>query len=179
MKVVYFVRHGQSRANIEEVFAGSRYDVPLTDTGFDEAKATGAALRSKPIDVIVSSPLKRAKQTAESIAREIGYNSELLFEPMLKERDFGEATGMPWSSGIGERVDAGNIKDLETIEQLADRMRRVLEWFKMVPGTHILVVGHGTAELMMQTMYQGRPAATFLQTKELKNGEIREYHITS
>lgn len=80
MKVVYFVRHGESRANVEKVFAGSRYDVPLTAAGLQQAKATGM-LRDKPIDIIVSSPLQRAKQTAKCIAEEIGYNEKLHLQP--------------------------------------------------------------------------------------------------
>lgn len=178
MKVVYFVRHGESRANVEKVFAGSRYDVPLTAAGLQQAKATGVLLRDKPIDIIVSSPLQRAKQTAECIAEEIGYTEKLHLQPLLKERDFGEATGKSWSSGIGERVDTGDIKDMETVEQLAVRMQQVLDWFKVVEGEYALVVGHGTVEAMLQTIYIGKPYDTFLTTKELGNAEVREYIIS-
>lgn len=177
MKIIYFVRHGESRSNIEKVFAGSRYDVPLTATGLKQARAAGALFRDKPIDIIVSSPLKRARQTAECIAEEIGYTEDLHFQPLLKERDFGEATGQPWSSGIGERIDTGDIKHMETVEQLAVRMQQVLDWFKTIQGRHVLIVGHGTVEAMLQTIYTGKPIDTFLQTKELRNAEVREYRI--
>jgi len=177
MKTIYFVRHGESRANVEQVFAGSRYDVPLTAVGLRQATATGVLLRNKPIDIIVSSPLRRAKQTAERIATEIGYAGKLRLQPLLKERDFGEATGQPWSSGIGERIDTGDIKDMETVEQLAARMQQVLDWFKIVDGEHVLIVGHGTVEAMLQTIYVGKPFDTFLTTKELGNAEVREYRI--
>lgn len=66
---------------------------------------------------------------------------------------------------------------METIEQLAARMQQVLDWFKTVEGTHVLIVGHGTVEAMLQTIYIGKPYDTFLQTKELGNAEVREYRI--
>lgn len=175
MKIIYFVRHGQSKSNIEKVFAGSRYDVPLTELGLAQAKAIGKMLKGRPVDVVISSPLQRSKQTAEEIVKEIGFKDDIVFQPLLKERDFGEATGEPWSSGIGERIDAGDIRDIETIEQLADRMQQLLDWLKTVPGKHVLVVGHGTAEIMLQTIYRGRSPRDFLQTPELENTEIREY----
>lgn len=177
MKIVYFVRHGESRANVEKVFAGSGYDAPLTPTGLKQAKATGFMLRDKPIDMIVSSPLKRAKQTADCIAQEIGYKEAVQLQPLLKERNYGVVTGHPWGPDIEERIDDGDVDGLETLEQLAARMQQLLDWFKTVPSEHILAVGHGTAEAMLYTIYQGKPYATYLQTKELSNGMIREYVI--
>ena len=177
MKIVYFVRHGQSQANIDRVFAGCSLDSPLTAKGLEQADLTAAVLQGRAFDVIVSSPLLRAKTTAERIAQKIGYSSEIVLEPLLRERDFGVATGAPWGSPIEADIDNGTAAGLETIEQLAERMQRLLDWFRSVPGQSILVVGHGTAEAMLQTIYHGRPHATFLQTKELGNAEVREYRI--
>lgn len=175
MKVIYFVRHGESWSNVEGVYAGSRYDVALTELGFQQAKAAATKLQGRTIDLIASSPLKRAQQTAQSIAAEINYKSDVLLQPLLQERDFGEATGHKWGSTIEAQIDAGTVKDLETIEQLGERMQRLLDWFKSVPAETMLAVGHGTAERMLQTIYLGKPSATWLEIRELENTEIREY----
>lgn len=174
-KIIYFVRHGESRSNVEGVYSGSRYDVALTELGFQQARAAANKLQGKTIDLIVSSPLKRAQQTAQSIAAEINYPSDVLLQPLLQERDFGEATGHKWRSAIEAQIDAGTVKDLETVEQLGERMQRLLDWFKSVPSETMLAVGHGTAERMLQTIYLGKPPATFLETRELGNTEIRKY----
>jgi probable phosphoglycerate mutase len=179
MKIVYFVRHGQSQANVDGVFAGCLLDSPLTTKGLEQADLTAEVLRGKTFDVIVSSSLLRAKSTAERIAKRLDYDGSILIEPLLQERDFGEATGKPWGSAAETQIDDGTAKGLETIEQLAERMQRLLDWFDTVPGESILAVGHGTAEAMLQTIYTGRPFATFLQTEELGNAEVREYRIGS
>lgn len=175
MKTVYFVRHGESQSNIEGFYAGSRYDVPLTSKGLEQADRTAAQLKGKVPDLIVASPLLRAKTTAEHIAKKLGYKKEIVLEPLLKERDFGDASGEKWGSAIEEQIENGTVKDLETVEQLAERMQRLLDWFRDAPGETILAVGHGTAERMLQTVYLGKPAAAFLETRELDNTEIREY----
>lgn len=176
MKTIYFVRHGQSQANVDKIFAGSRVDSPLTSQGLEQADLTAKALRGKQFNLIVSSPLIRAKMTAERIAVKLGYTGEILLEPLLTERDFGAASGKLWDE-VGGKVDDENVDGLETAAQLASRIQKILHWFHEVPGEHILVVGHGTVEAMLYTVYSNKPYDTFLNAKELGNAEIREYTI--
>lgn len=65
---IYLVRHGQTAWNREEIFRG-RADVPLNETGVREAELAAQYFKGLPIDRIYSSPLARAFQTAERIAR--------------------------------------------------------------------------------------------------------------
>lgn len=65
---IYLVRHGQTAWNKEEIFRG-RADVPLNETGLKEAELAAEYFRGLQIDAIYSSPLSRAYQTAERIAR--------------------------------------------------------------------------------------------------------------
>jgi probable phosphoglycerate mutase len=62
------VRHGQTAWNREEIFRG-RTDVPLDETGLKQAELAGEYLKEVEIDAIYSSPLSRALETAEKIAR--------------------------------------------------------------------------------------------------------------
>ncbi len=177
MKIIYFVRHGQSQANIDGVFAGCLLDSPLTKKGIEQAELTADVLKGKTFDLIVSSPLLRAKTTAQRIASKVGYTGEIKLEALLRERDFGEATGKSWGIGFEEQIDNGTVEGLETVEQLAERAQQLLDWLRAVPGKSILAVGHGTAEAMLYTVYTGLPYATFLQIKELGNAEVREYIV--
>lgn len=177
MKIVYFVRHGQAQANVQRVFAGCRLDSPLTPKGLEQADLAAGKLQGKKFDVVASSPLLRAKTTAQRIAIKLGYPRDIVLQPLLRERDFGEATGQPWGSAAEADIDNGTVVGLETVEQLADRIQQLLRWLKALPGESILVVGHGTVEAMLQTIYLGKPYTTFLQTKELGNAEVREYRL--
>ena len=68
MTSIYLVRHGQTAWNREEIFRG-RADVPLDETGLKQAELAGEYLKEVEIDAIYSSPLSRALETAEKIAR--------------------------------------------------------------------------------------------------------------
>lgn len=70
---LYFLRHGQSLANIQGNFAGQRDNSPLTELGIQQAKDAGKMWNEKGIslDKIISSPLIRARKTAEIFANEI------------------------------------------------------------------------------------------------------------
>jgi probable phosphoglycerate mutase len=86
------VRHGQTSANIDGVWHGSS-DTPLTDHGERQAKRTAAFLETHGRDatVVYSSPLMRARHTAEPIAEKLGL--ELRIDPDLSEYDIGEWEG--------------------------------------------------------------------------------------
>ena len=68
MTTFIFVRHGQSESNLAQVFTGQG-QVNLTPLGIDQANRTAEYLRERRIDVIYSSDLVRAMQTAEPTAR--------------------------------------------------------------------------------------------------------------
>lgn len=87
---VTLVRHGQTDWNAETRLQGHT-DNPLNDTGRAQAKEAGEALKGQEFDVILSSDLKRAKETADIIAAEIGGTVEV--EPLLRERDLGALEG--------------------------------------------------------------------------------------
>jgi len=68
MTSIYLVRHGQTAWNKEEIFRG-RTDVPLDETGLKQAELAGEFFREMKIEGVYSSPLSRAFQTAEKIAK--------------------------------------------------------------------------------------------------------------
>ncbi len=68
MTSIYLVRHGQTAWNKEEIFRG-RSNIPLDETGLQEARMAGQFLKGLEVAAVYSSPLSRALQTAQEIAR--------------------------------------------------------------------------------------------------------------
>ncbi len=87
---VYLVRHGQTAWNKEEIFRG-RTDVPLDETGQKQAALAGQYFREMEIHAIYSSPLARARETAQAIARILNLKVEPL-EAMI-DMSFGKWEG--------------------------------------------------------------------------------------
>jgi probable phosphoglycerate mutase len=88
---VILCRHGESQGNLERRFGGHGA-TPLTERGREQARCTGRCLASERIDVVYSSDLGRAIETAALICREIGANSHE--STALRERSVGELTGL-------------------------------------------------------------------------------------
>ncbi|MBW2056422.1 MAG: histidine phosphatase family protein [Deltaproteobacteria bacterium] len=88
---IYLVRHGQTQWNREEIFRGTA-DVPLNDSGILEARLAGRALKDKPVRAVYTSPLARARQTAEAIAGFHGLEVAVL--EGLKDLCFGKWQGV-------------------------------------------------------------------------------------
>jgi broad specificity phosphatase PhoE/ribonuclease HI len=89
------LRHGQTALSTERRFAG-RGDIPLTDTGLAQAAVVAARLAARGgIDLIVTSPLARARRTAEAVAEATGV--ALLADDDLAETDFGKWEGLTFA----------------------------------------------------------------------------------
>lgn len=88
---VYFVRHGQTEGNAKHLFIGST-DLPLDPLGERQAVEVGDRFASIPIDVLITSPMRRARQTATEIARTTG--KQPIVVEGLSEIDFGIIEGM-------------------------------------------------------------------------------------
>lgn len=72
MNTVHFVRHGENPANLNREFSHRVVDYPLTPRGVAQAEATARLIVGAPISAVFTSPLVRARQTAEIIAAPLG-----------------------------------------------------------------------------------------------------------
>jgi len=90
--VILFVRHGQTAINREGRLQG-RLDAPLSDLGRAQAEAVAEHLRAEQVTRVVSSPLMRARDTANAIA--LLHNLDTEIEPRLIELDYGDWDGVP------------------------------------------------------------------------------------
>jgi ribonuclease H / adenosylcobalamin/alpha-ribazole phosphatase len=92
--VTHLLRHGQTEHTPERRFSG-RNDLPLSRTGRAEAEAAAARAAELGIEVIVASPLRRTRETAEIVAATLGVPVE--FDDDLIELDFGDIEGMTFA----------------------------------------------------------------------------------
>lgn len=139
------LRHGQSTANADGVFAG-HLDVPLTLRGYHEALSAGRALRHERIVRVVSSDLQRASETAA--AAMAGRAWAVRTTPLLRERDVGAWTGRPVPHVLAEAGGRAVMDGLSARppggETLAEVAHRALTFLARVDdGQPTLVVSHG------------------------------------
>ena len=88
---IFLVRHGETAWNINQVFRG-RIDVALNETGLKQAELLARYLDGLKLDAIYSSPLKRALQTAEAIAKRS--KLKVVIEAGITDLDFGKWQGL-------------------------------------------------------------------------------------
>ena len=90
---LYVVRHGETMENVNNCLVG-RINSSLTEKGIEQAKKVSDYFKNKKIDLIVSSPLDRCRQTASIISN----NVPIIYSDSLLGRDHGELTGKPRDS---------------------------------------------------------------------------------
>ncbi|MBS3923088.1 MAG: histidine phosphatase family protein [Nitrosarchaeum sp.] len=94
MGSVIFLRHGQAKNNIERILTGRTPNIPLTEKGIEQAEKTAKFVEQMNISAIYSSPIERAKHTAEIVAK---HNSlDVITDDRLIELDMGKFTGVPY-----------------------------------------------------------------------------------
>ena len=135
-------RHGQTDWNINFLLQGVT-DIPMNQTGIEQVKLAARAIRRDDWDLILTSPLGRAKQTAESIYDQVGFD-HLLEEHLLIERSFGEAEGLSHEQWREKYSNLDEIPGGESRTQLAIRSQVLLDAVsEQFAGKRILAVSHG------------------------------------
>lgn len=138
--MLLIVRHGETQPNVEGRLLG-RADPPLTDTGRVQARALAASL-PRP-DVLISSPLRRARDTAAELGTAVRVDER------WTERDYGELEGELASGASGEASARWRADILsappggESMDELSQRVRAACEELAAVAeSTTVVVVTH-------------------------------------
>ncbi|MBO4911366.1 MAG: histidine phosphatase family protein [Butyrivibrio sp.] len=151
---IYLVRHGETEWNKKGLLQG-REDIPLNDHGREQAKVLAEFFKDKPIDLIISSPLVRAHETAKIISNTAG--AEIVTDDKLIEKDYGKATGM----GKAERDRLFPRRKYDGMEKWSDLIGRtssVLEAFsKNNDQKNLLFVCHSSVIKSMIQYVTGAP----------------------
>ncbi len=117
--LVVLVRHGESVVNVQGRMSSDAQGNPLTEKGVAQAEAIALELRKLKVGKIVSSPVLRARQTADIISRGLGLEIEIGQDDRLRERGFGKLEGK-LVQGYVWRFEKGT--GVETFESLSSRM---------------------------------------------------------
>ena len=145
------VRHGETDWNAQGRIQGN-LDLPLNSNGIAQARAAARGLVDAGIELIYSSDLARARQTAEAAAQHTGL--PLIFCVELRERRYGIFEGLTYDevkrrfpdvyTRYRSRDSAYAIPDGESLQQLAARAESALRRIaRDHPGQTVLVVTHG------------------------------------
>lgn len=138
------VRHGQTDWNIDNRYQGNS-PTPLNATGKEQASHLADAMRGEHWDVMASSPLPRAWETAMILVDALSIPQDtVIADDRLMERFYGVAEG--YTLAERESLYPGDLwEGLESREDLDIRTMSVMDDFlKRFPGTRIVLVTHGT-----------------------------------
>lgn len=171
MGSVIFLRHGQAKNNIERILTGRTPNIPLTEKGIEQAEKTAKFLEQMNISAIYSSPIERAKHTAEIVAK---HNSlDVITDDRLIELDMGKFTGVPYDEIF---TSHGNVfmkfynGELEIahngVETFTEVKKRVLSIVDHViekhPNQNVLLVTHmDPIKAMLATVVDLSPTNLF------------------
>jgi 2,3-bisphosphoglycerate-dependent phosphoglycerate mutase len=136
----WFLRHGETDWNAQGLSQGN-VDIPLNPTGIAQARAAAQRLRHRSIATIVSSPLSRARVTAEIAGEALGLPVAL--DDGLREVRFGVQEGQPMSDWFAHWVAGHFTPDgAESFAALRNRAVQAVNRAVMQPPV-VLVVAHG------------------------------------
>lgn len=147
---LFLIRHGQTDWNFEQRFQGQS-DIPLNAVGHRQASDLAERFASESFDVVYSSDLQRALETAHIVT---GLSTDIKIEPRLREISFGDWEGLTydeikekhpavlaeWENDVYQKAPPNG----ETVGQLVQRVQSVLISLQAEHANQtVLIVGHG------------------------------------
>ena len=178
MPKLILLRHGQSQWNLENRFTGW-VDVPLSEAGQQEARQAGERLRDVPIDLVFTSALRRAIDTARIALAAAGRaEMPLVQDEALNERHYGDLQGLN-KAETAEKYGAEQVHIWRRSfsvappgaegESLAMTIARVMPYYQahIVPalaqGKNVLVVAHGNSLRSLLYTLDGHNEETIME----------------
>lgn len=167
-----YVRHGMTAPNLARVRCGGDLDVPLLDMGREQARSTGrlVARLDPPVGLLITSDLRRTRETARLIAAELG-GVEIRVVPEFAERRLGEwnllstEETQPWlDAGLSP---PGGESDAEFTQRIGRALRAVKPWLHHHP---LLVGSKGVARVL--GLMVGLPTRL-----DLGNAQLTEFKL--
>jgi len=169
--LIIFLRHGQAKNNTERVLAGRTPGVPLTEKGVDQSEQAAKFLEEMNISAIYSSPIERAKNTAEIIGKHISIDVRI--DDRLIELDMGKFTGRPYDEifsshgNVFMKFYRGELEiahnGVETFEQVKRRILDIVDHvIENHPDENVVLVTHmDPIKAMLSTVVSLSPENLF------------------
>lgn len=150
--ILYFVRHGESEANVQHVISNRESTFELTERGTEQAQILAQKLKDVPFTAIFSSPILRARQTAAILSG--SFHLPYQVTEALREYDCGileeKSDEESWRSHRWFYEDwtlrhnyANKPEGGECFTEIRDRFVPFIESFKREGDDHVLMIGHG------------------------------------
>lgn len=183
MAKIFLIRHAESLANTQGIYQGQSYDTDLSQLGRLQAWQAAAKLTGRKVSVLLTSPLKRAYQTAEVIAAAL--NLSVITDDRLKETDHGD-----WSFLNDSQIKArwpqeyalwftrpSQIKFPNGESFAAQTVPRVISWWKDLDKTkNTVVITHENVIQILITHMRGESLDN-IWSHRVTNGTVLEYEI--
>ena len=178
---LYLIRHGETEENQRGILAGST-DVPLNDNGRRQSMALAKLARTLPVDVIFSSPLQRAVETA---ILAFGKEVRIITDSSLREFHFGEWEGLHFSD-ISKRypelwktwIHDWENTSIPEAEAFAAFVQRVLTFSTSIlrdhQGQNLAIVSHGGWIRALLGHYLSGSAGTGYWKYKVENATVTE-----
>ncbi len=171
MALVIFLRHGQAQNNVKRILSGRTPGVPLTQNGIEQAKKAAELVRGMNVSKIYTSPIDRARHTAEIVAE--CNSADVVADDRLIELDMGKFTGMKYDDimsahgNVFLKFYSGDLElahnGVETFAEVKKRMSGMVgEAITQHKGQNILFVTHmDPIKAMLSTVIDLKPQFLF------------------
>ena len=180
MTTLFFVRHGQSKSNLEQRFSG-QHNPDLTELGHRQAEATARFLAHQGIEKIYSSDLARAYQTAEHTANLLGL--EIIPTKALREINAGDWEGKlyselmvefpasyhQWLTDLGRAHPENGERVLDLNDRVCAEVQRILQKNR---GKRVAIFTHATPVRMLACGWFDIPAVDAIKVPFCTNASI-------
>ncbi len=171
---VYIVRHGQVPHNALKQY--NTKDEDLTELGITQAEELKDKIKNMKFDIIISSPLMRAKHTANILNVN---NNKIIYNDLIRERSYGDLSGKPVE--VTNREEYWNYYTTiqygtsENIKLFFERVYKFLDELKKEDYENVLIVAHSGVSKAFYGYFNGIPEDGKFLNLGLKNCEIKEY----
>jgi broad specificity phosphatase PhoE len=174
---LFVTRHGQTEWNSQNRVSGIT-DISLTDKGIEQAKKLSSHIIEYGIDMIITSPLIRAKITAEILSKATG--KEIVVDSRLHEQNYGIFEGIQRDNEdfkFAKNQFAYKLLNGESLFQVAQRVYNLIDEIKeKYSNKNILLVTHGGICRVINSYFNDLTNDEYSKYYT-RNCEIIEYHI--
>ena len=205
MTKVYLIRHGKTQWNLESRYQGANGDSPLLKDSYREIELLASSLQRIPFEHAYTSPLKRARVTAQALLNHLNPEIPLTIDSRLKEFNLGKMEGMhfedvaaKWPEVLKnfrhhpDKYDESLVEGESFLEVIARFRAAIEEYCRQYPNGNILVISHGAALNAAINALIGTPlshlkdrgglsntSTTILTTNDGRHFELEKWNDTS
>lgn len=205
MTKVYLIRHGKTQWNLESRYQGANGDSPLLKDSYREIELLASSLQRISFEHAYTSPLKRARVTAQALLNHLNPEIPLTIDSRLKEFNLGKMEGMrfedvatKWPEVLKnfrhhpDKYDESLVEGESFLEVIARFRAAIEEYCRQYPNGNILVISHGAALNAAINALIGTPLAhlkdrgglsntstTILTTNDGRHFELEKWNDTS